>query len=37
MPRSLHEEGVRHPLNPEDSEFLHSLGQKRTLRLTRPG
>ena len=27
MPRSLYEEGLRHPLNPANSEFLHSLGR----------
>jgi hypothetical protein len=31
MPRSLYKQGVRHPLNPENSEFLHTLGQKRTF------
>jgi hypothetical protein len=30
MPRSLYKQGVRHPLNPENSEFLYTLGQKRT-------
>ena len=28
MPRSLSKEGVRHPLNSENSEFSHSLGRK---------
>ena len=30
MPRSLYKQGVRYPLNPENSEFSHSLGHKRT-------
>ena len=31
MPRSLYKEGVRHPLNPENSEFSHSLGRIPTI------
>ena len=31
IPRSRYKQGVRHPLNPKNSAFLHSLGQKRTL------
>jgi len=31
MPRSLSKEGVRHPLNSENSEFSHSLGRERTV------
>jgi hypothetical protein len=31
MPRSLSKEGVRDPLNLENSEFSHSLGQKRSF------
>ncbi len=31
MPRSLYKQGVRHPLNPVNSEFSHSLGRKRTF------
>ena len=34
MPRSLSKEGVRHPLNPENFEFSHSLGQKQPFRTT---
>jgi len=33
MPRSLYKQGVKHPLNPENSEFSHSLGRIRTLNL----
>ena len=29
MPRSLYKQGVKHPLNPENSEFSHSLGRFR--------
>jgi hypothetical protein len=31
MPRSLPKEGVWHPLNSENSEFSHSLGQEQTF------
>ena len=31
MRRSLSKEGVRHPLDLENFEFSHSLGQNRTL------
>ena len=30
MRRSLYKQGVRHPLNLENSEFLHSLGRRQT-------
>ena len=33
MPRSLSKEGVRDPLNSENFEFSHSLGQERTFKL----
>jgi len=32
MPPSLYKEGGRHPLNPGNSEFSHSLGRKATRR-----
>ena len=34
MPRSLSKEGVRDPLNSENFEFSHSLGQQRTYNLS---
>ena len=33
MPRSLHEQAVKDPPNPEDSEFSRSLSQNLPLNL----